>query len=339
MLHKLRNDLLAGMQTGSHEEERVHQLDHSVLIDVRSVKRHVRTRLHFTSESHIHSLFNVLRWGSNPDDGTPSIFSDAAHQLSNHMELGYLTHIVFRVLQTPRSDPTEASSYRVQARPTHASPTTHLPRISHVSPTYLPRISHESPPCRCLPLSSSPLLSLPAHPPPPGAGPRLARRPAPRDRVRRRVRLGAVADGHHPRPHRDARCPQGDAATPPRILVSPQAFKLARSVPGVTLFESAAHVTPPCPSVRRSPSRGPSIDSLDGQVGPHPRAGRHLPLPRVRDPRQGDGGGGELGRLWGRGLPCRFGGTEGVMRGLSVSVVMRFVCGMSTCVKAGDVWS
>ena len=150
----------------------MHQLDHSVLIDVRSVKRHVRTRLHFTSESHIHSLFNVLRWGSNPDDGTPSIFSDAAHQLSNHMELGYLTHIVFRVLQTPRSDPTEASSYRVQARPTHASPTTHLPRISHVSPTNLPRISTLSLPS---PLLLSPSLTARASS---SSGRRSSSRPA-----------------------------------------------------------------------------------------------------------------------------------------------------------------
>ena len=73
-----------------------------MLTDVRTPKRHVRTRLYFTSESHIHSLFNVLRWGSASDDGSPSIFSDATHSLFHHIELGYLTHIVFRVLQTRR---------------------------------------------------------------------------------------------------------------------------------------------------------------------------------------------------------------------------------------------
>ena len=114
MLSKLRRDLLAGMETGSHEQERVHALDHAVLTDVRTPRRHVRTRLYFTSESHIHSLFNVLRWGSAADDGRPSIFSDAAHSRFHHIELGYLTHIVFRVLQKPASDPTEASSFRVQ---------------------------------------------------------------------------------------------------------------------------------------------------------------------------------------------------------------------------------
>lgn len=114
MLHKLRRDLLAGMETGSHEQERVHALDHSVLTDVRTPKRHVRTRLYFTSESHIHSLLNVLRWGAASDDGRPTIFSDAAHSIFRHIELSYLTHIVFRVLQKPASDPRAASSFRVQ---------------------------------------------------------------------------------------------------------------------------------------------------------------------------------------------------------------------------------
>jgi len=114
MLHKLRRDLLAGTDTGAHEQERVHQLDHSVDTDVRTPHRHVRTRLYFTSESHIHSLFNVLRWGSGADVGEPSMFSDEAHALFQSIELGYLTHIVLRVLLRPGKDASQPSSYRVQ---------------------------------------------------------------------------------------------------------------------------------------------------------------------------------------------------------------------------------
>ena len=64
----------------------MHQLDHRLADDVRSPLRHVRTRLYFTSESHIHSAFNVLRWGhqyARAPGGQPclSIFSDEARTM------------------------------------------------------------------------------------------------------------------------------------------------------------------------------------------------------------------------------------------------------------------
>ena len=99
------------------EQERVHTLDHSAHTDVRTPHRHVRTRLYFTSESHIHSLFNVLRWGSrHPEgsDGAPSMFSEQAHRLFQDIELGYLTHIVIRVLLRRRADASSPSAYCVQ---------------------------------------------------------------------------------------------------------------------------------------------------------------------------------------------------------------------------------
>lgn len=116
MLHKLRRDLLAGMPMDTTQEptERVFQLDHSVLTDVRTPKRHVRTRLYFTSESHIHSLFNVLRWGSGTVPDEPAIVSDEAHSMFHQIELSYLTHIVLRVLLRPGLDADKADSYRVQ---------------------------------------------------------------------------------------------------------------------------------------------------------------------------------------------------------------------------------
>jgi hypothetical protein len=124
MLAKLLQDMLAGMDAERHMEERVHRLDTSAMTDVRSGDRHVRTRLYFTSESHIHSLFNVLRWGSEVfavqhDDhkeqrGVQSIFSDEARAKFDRLELGYLTHIVFRVLHKKNANPDLPSSYAVQ---------------------------------------------------------------------------------------------------------------------------------------------------------------------------------------------------------------------------------
>ena len=101
MLHKIHDDMLAGMATESHERERVHRIDTSALSGTESIntpQRHVRTRLYFTSESHIFSLFNVLRWGAEATDGVTSIFNDECRAKFDAMEPCYLTHLVFRVL-------------------------------------------------------------------------------------------------------------------------------------------------------------------------------------------------------------------------------------------------
>ena len=44
------------------ETETIHRLCPTYASDINSPLRHVRTRIYFTSESHMHSLVNVLRW-------------------------------------------------------------------------------------------------------------------------------------------------------------------------------------------------------------------------------------------------------------------------------------
>ena len=117
MLHKIHDDMLAGMATESHERERVHRIDTSALSGTESIntpQRHVRTRLYFTSESHIFSLFNVLRWGGEATDGVTSIFNDECRAKFDAMEPCYLTHLVFRVLLRRGADPESSNSYTVQ---------------------------------------------------------------------------------------------------------------------------------------------------------------------------------------------------------------------------------
>jgi len=128
MLHKLRRDLIAGMNEASHEGERVHTLDPSVT-DVKTPQRHVRTRLYFTSESHIHSLFNVLRWGSEVTESAKSIFSDVARAKFDEMEVGYLTHIVFRVLHRKRDTSSRLSDDNAAATKRDS------PRLQYMDPS------------------------------------------------------------------------------------------------------------------------------------------------------------------------------------------------------------
>ncbi|KAH6804980.1 Phosphoglycerate mutase-like family protein [Perilla frutescens var. frutescens] len=70
--------------------------------NVKTPERHVRTRLYFTSESHIHSLMNVLRY-CNLDEslqGEPSLVCDnALDRLYRTKELDYMSYIVLRLFE------------------------------------------------------------------------------------------------------------------------------------------------------------------------------------------------------------------------------------------------
>ncbi len=58
----------------------------------------MRTRIYFTSESHIHSLVNVLRWAHirGGPSAAPLLSPEACRLLDSILELDYLTHVVFR---------------------------------------------------------------------------------------------------------------------------------------------------------------------------------------------------------------------------------------------------
>ena len=126
LLRKIIADLAASATLGSEfKHETVYRLDSSYMseLNIRSLSRHVRTRLYFTSESHVHAVLNVLRFGAMVDNlvdlsddisgnvsdrhGNVPLSEEARKFLSSSAELNYLTHIVIRLYEILDDDDDE----------------------------------------------------------------------------------------------------------------------------------------------------------------------------------------------------------------------------------------
>lgn len=105
LLKKIRADLKCNL-TGIWESDQqindyANQLDPSYSKGIHTPGRHVRTRLYFTSESHIYSLLTVLKFGNLFEDGVDEQWSNAINFLDRIPELNYLTQIVIMLYEDP----------------------------------------------------------------------------------------------------------------------------------------------------------------------------------------------------------------------------------------------
>ncbi len=61
ILRKIQGDLQHTIV--NEHSDIIHRLDPKLSLGVITPHRHVRTRLYFTSESHVHTMLNILRYG------------------------------------------------------------------------------------------------------------------------------------------------------------------------------------------------------------------------------------------------------------------------------------
>ncbi|KAG1672844.1 hypothetical protein FOA52_004648 [Chlamydomonas sp. UWO 241] len=103
---------------GDHEADILHRLCPTYASDVNSPLRHVRTRIYFTSESHIHSLVNVLRFShmrpGAPDTASSLLAPDMQALMDETPEFDYLTHIVFRMYENKQMPVHAPERFRVE---------------------------------------------------------------------------------------------------------------------------------------------------------------------------------------------------------------------------------
>ncbi|XP_065338404.1 inositol hexakisphosphate and diphosphoinositol-pentakisphosphate kinase 2 isoform X3 [Cloeon dipterum] len=140
LLKKIRADLQRNIE--EFGEENVNRLNPRYSHGVSSPGRHVRTRLYFTSESHVHSLLTVLRYGglldkklqSENDTIEPNCAPDtsnanketkdeqwrrAMQYVSMVSELNYMAQVVIMLYEDPTKDPFSEARFHVEL---HFSP-------------------------------------------------------------------------------------------------------------------------------------------------------------------------------------------------------------------------
>ncbi|XP_075897192.1 inositol hexakisphosphate and diphosphoinositol-pentakisphosphate kinase 2 isoform X7 [Nelusetta ayraudi] len=103
----------------THEDESVNKLHPLYSRGVLSPGRHVRTRLYFTSESHVHSLLSIFRYGSLLDEEKDQQWKRAMDYLSAVSELNYMTQIVIMLYEDNNKDLTSEERFHVEL---HFSP-------------------------------------------------------------------------------------------------------------------------------------------------------------------------------------------------------------------------
>ncbi|XP_067446549.1 inositol hexakisphosphate and diphosphoinositol-pentakisphosphate kinase 2-like isoform X3 [Thunnus thynnus] len=103
----------------THEDEAVNKLHPLYSRGVMSPGRHVRTRLYFTSESHVHSLLSVFRYGGLLNEEKDQQWKQAMDYLSAVSELNYMTQIVIMLYEDNNKDPSSEERFHVEL---HFSP-------------------------------------------------------------------------------------------------------------------------------------------------------------------------------------------------------------------------
>ncbi|XP_075063971.1 inositol hexakisphosphate and diphosphoinositol-pentakisphosphate kinase 1 isoform X11 [Mixophyes fleayi] len=114
LINKIQLDLQR-----THEDESVNKLHPLYSRGVLSPGRHVRTRLYFTSESHVHSLLSIFRYGGLLDDSKDQQWKRAMDYLSAVSELNYMTQIVIMLYEDNNKDPSSEERFHVEL---HFSP-------------------------------------------------------------------------------------------------------------------------------------------------------------------------------------------------------------------------
>lgn len=113
LLEKIKYDLSIARQDNQVDMRYLINLAYQSDLNINTLGRRIRTRLYFTSESHLHTVLSVLRFGCE-DDRRLLLSEHGLSVINNAPELCYLTQIVLRVFEDARHPMDNPGRFRVE---------------------------------------------------------------------------------------------------------------------------------------------------------------------------------------------------------------------------------
>lgn len=120
LVEKIRFDLHIARTDNKTDMRYMINMDYSADLPINTMGRRIRTRLYFTSESHLHTLINVLRFAAHKDSSSGGDFSSPVlsaygmNFLNESKEVCYLTQVVIRLFEDTSRRMSDPRRYRVE---------------------------------------------------------------------------------------------------------------------------------------------------------------------------------------------------------------------------------
>ena len=116
LLEKIKYDLIIARTDNQVDMRYMINMDYSADLPINTMGRRIRTRLYFTSESHLHTLLNILRFPSSQDESHKSriLSKRGIDIIAAAPELCYLTQVIIRLFENTKKDPDDPKRFRIE---------------------------------------------------------------------------------------------------------------------------------------------------------------------------------------------------------------------------------
>lgn len=113
LLEKIRYDLNIARTDNKTDMRYMINMDYSADLPINTMGRRIRTRLYFTSESHLHTLCNCMRYAGG-EGCNPILSEHGIDIISNTRELCYLTQVTIRLFEDTSRRMDDPRRFRVE---------------------------------------------------------------------------------------------------------------------------------------------------------------------------------------------------------------------------------